>query len=115
MSPAATPSPDHSRTPEPAEATTAQPGDASGKAADGSSQAADGSTTTDSTAEGTTADGTADATPADPREETKRRMQEALARKQGRQGESHLGGGDRGPHGSGGPAKSQRTFRRKSG
>ncbi|MGN6521901.1 MAG: DUF5302 domain-containing protein [Actinomycetes bacterium] len=109
MSPAATPSPDHSREPEPAEATTAQPGDASGKVADASGKAAGGSTTTD----GTT--GTADATPADPREETKRRMQEALARKQGRQGESHLGGGDRGPHGSGGPAKSQRTFRRKSG
>lgn len=81
MSPDAKPSPDHSREPEPAEATTAQPADTAGE---------------------------------DSIDETKRRFQEALARKQGRRGEAHLGAGH-GPHGAAGPAKSQRTFRRKSG
>lgn len=47
-------------------------------------------------------------------EETKRKFREALAAKRGRQGESHLDGGQSGGHAHG-RVETKRTFRRKTG
>ena len=47
-------------------------------------------------------------------EETKRKFREALAAKKGRQGESHLDGGQAAGHAHG-RVETKRTFRRKTG
>ena len=49
-----------------------------------------------------------------PEDETKRKFREALAAKQGRQGEDHLDSGPAQPHPHG-PVSAKRTFRRKTG
>ena len=47
-------------------------------------------------------------------DETKRKFREALAAKQGRQGEDHMDAGPTNPHPHG-PVSAKRTFRRKTG
>jgi hypothetical protein len=60
----------------------------------------------------------ADAAPGDAQDELKRRFREALDRKRGRETEANAADEGRDPskiHGAHGPAKSKRSFRRKSG
>ena len=56
--------------------------------------------------------------PSQPQDELKRKFREALERKQGRRGDKAVGdeaSGSAGPQHAHGPAKAQRTFRRRSG